>query len=602
MAETKPELNHSNSISEQESEYPRVVKEELSEDEMMRLYEESMKNIEEGNIVSGKVVKLDDKEVVVDIGLKSEGIISIGEFKNAEDLKPGDSVDVFLEEAEDQDGFAVLSKQKADFLKVWDEIKESYDTQGAVEGIVSRRVKGGLIVNLFGVDAFLPGSQIDLRPVKDMERLIGETLRMRIIKLNWKRRNIVVSRRVILQEEREQKRRELLDSLEEDQVRKGVVKNITDFGAFVDLGGVDGLLHITDMSWGRVVHPSEMVAIGDEIEVKVIGVDREKERVSLGLKQLTPYPWDNIEEKYPVESRVRGKVVSITDYGAFVELEKGVEGLVHISEMSWTQHIRHPSQILAIGDMIEAVVLNVNKENERISLGIKQTCPDPWLTLDQRYPVGSTITGRVRTLTNFGAFIELEEGIDGLLHVSDMSWVRRVAHPSEIVKKGERVEVKILNIDMKQRRISLGLKQLVEDPLQSFMSDYPVGSSIEGVVKQILDQGVVVGLPMELEGFVPFSQLRREEGKKLPEQYHGDDVLCLKVIEINPRSRRIVLSEKAWREDEERAEIDAYLRRQRSGPTQIQEALEQTLQDEKAPNSVSDPKLPEQATEANEEQ
>jgi len=427
----------------------------ISEEEMMKLYLESMGNLEEGRVVKGSVVKLGAKEAIIDVGLKSEGIVPLSEFKQSEVLKVGDEVEVFLEDTEDDDGFAVLSKQKADFLRVWDNIKSAYDGGTPVEGVVSRRVRGGMIVDLLGVDAFLPGSQIDLHPVKEMDKLVGTAHKFKIIKLNWKRRNIVVSRRSILEGEREEARNRLLKELEVGQVREGVVKNITDFGAFVDLGGVDGLLHITDMSWGRVIHPSELVAIGDKIKTKVIGIDHDKMRVSLGLKQLTEYPWEKIGEKYPVESKVRGKVVSITEYGAFVELEKGVEGLVHISEMAWTRRIHHPSQVVAIGDVIDAVVLSIDKENERISLGLKQTMSDPWETLEERYPSGASISGRVRTITNFGAFVEIEDGIDGLVHISDMSWTKRINHPSEVVKRGEKVDVVVLNIDKENRRISL---------------------------------------------------------------------------------------------------------------------------------------------------
>jgi small subunit ribosomal protein S1 len=539
MAEKEREISGLNLPEDEEEE-------ELSQEELMELYAKSMGSLEEGKVVKGSVVKLSTKEAVIDVGLKSEGIVPLSEFKRPEDLKVGDEVEVFLEETEDDEGFAVLSKQKADFLRVWDHIKSAYDNGTPVEGIISRRVRGGMIVDLLGVDAFLPGSQIDLHPVKDMDRLVGSNHRFKIIKLNWKRRNIVVSRRTILEEEREEARAQLLKELEVGQVREGVVKNITDFGAFVDLGGVDGLLHITDMSWGRVIHPSELVAMGDKIRTKVIGIDHEKMRVSLGMKQLTEYPWENIEKKYPVGSKVRGKVVSITDYGAFVELEKGVEGLIHISEMAWTRRIHHPSQVVAIGDVLEAVVLTTDKENERISLGLKQTVPDPWETLEERYPAGTVLTGKVRTITNFGAFVEIEDGIDGLVHISDMSWTRRINHPSEVVKKGEKVDVVVLAIDKENRRISLGMKQAKKDPLEEFTEEHEIGKEMTGKVEELLEQGLIVELDGDVRGFVPFSHLVRE-GMSVPADKYGvGEELSLVLIEVNTDSRRVVLSEKAY--------------------------------------------------------
>jgi small subunit ribosomal protein S1 len=379
-----------------------------------------------------------------------------------------------------------------------------------------------------------------------MDKLVASKYRFKIIKLNWKRRNIVVSRRAILEEEREEMRTQLLKELEVDQEREGIVKNITDFGAFVDLGGVDGLLHITDMSWGRVIHPSELVAIGDTVKTKVIGIDRDKMRVSLGMKQLTPYPWENIDEKYPVASKVRGKVVSITDYGAFVELEKGVEGLIHISEMAWTRRIHHPSQVVAIGDVLDAVVLSTDKENERISLGLKQTVPDPWETLEERYPIGGVLSGKVRTITNFGAFVEIEDGIDGLVHISDMSWTRRINHPSEVVKRGEKVDVVVLSIDKENRRISLGMKQTEDDPLEDFIKTNEIGNEMKGKVAELLEQGLIVDLGEEVRGFVPFSHLVRENMSVPADKYGVGEELSLVLIEVNTESRRVILSEKAF--------------------------------------------------------
>ncbi|MEE8486735.1 MAG: 30S ribosomal protein S1, partial [Gemmatimonadota bacterium] len=410
-------------------------------DEMLAMYEETLSDIVEGEIVKASVLRKTDSVVILDVGFKSEGAVPLDEFRDPDSLQPGDEVEVFLESLEDNDGVVVLSKKKADFLRVWEKIKEAFDNDQAVLGMLKRKIKGGVTVDLMGVDAFLPGSQIALRRVPNVDDLIGHEYDFKILKLNKRRRNIVVSRRVILEEERAGKRDQLKDELEVGQLRVGVVKNITDFGAFIDLGGMDGLLHITDMSWGRIGHPSEICQIGDELEIKILDIDWERERISLGLKQLEAYPWEDVAAKYPVGSRVRGRVVSITNYGAFIELEKGVEGLVHISEMSWTRNVRHPSQLLSINDEVECVVLRVDEEEKKISLGMKQTEEDPWLALPAKYPPATKITGIVRNLTSFGAFVEVEPGIDGLVHISDMSWTRRVQHPSEIVRKGAEVEV-----------------------------------------------------------------------------------------------------------------------------------------------------------------
>jgi small subunit ribosomal protein S1 len=522
--------------------------------ELLAMYEETLGNLTEGQIVKGKILSVGEKDVLVDIGFKSEGIVNLGEFSDPSEVSPGDTVEVFLESMENSDGLVVLSKQRADFLRVWNKIKDAYDEQETVEGRLVRRIKGGVVVDLFGVDAFLPGSQVALRRVPNLDDLIGQRLQFRVIKLNKRRRNIVVSRRVVLEEERAVKRAALIKELEKDQIREGQVKNITDFGAFVDLGGIDGLLHITDMSWGRVSHPSEIVSIGDTIKVKVLEFDKERERISLGLKQLTAYPWEKVAEKYPVNNRVRGRVVSITDYGAFIELEKGVEGLIHVSEMSWTRHVRHPAKILSIGDVIDAVVLKVDEENEKISLGLKQVEPDPWLTLDDKYPVGSKFAGKVRNLTNFGAFVELEEGIDGLVHISDMSWTKRIRHPSEVVKKGDDVEVIVLNIDKEARRISLGLKQVHDDPWLDLSEKYQPGFPSTGRISRVLDRGVVVDLADDLEGFVPISHLGWDNVSSPADLFREGDTVPLKVISLDQQQRRIVLSLKehlASMDDEE---------------------------------------------------
>jgi small subunit ribosomal protein S1 len=509
---------------------------------MLELYSGTLEPIEEGEIVKGRVLEVRDNMVVLDIGFKSEGTVPLEEFKDHPDLKAGDEVEVLLEHLEDQEGAVVLSKKKADFMRVWERIRLAYENDQPVEGTLVKKIKGGVVVDLMGVDAFLPGSQIALRRVPNIDELLGQRFEFKIIKLNKRRRNIVVSRRVILEVERAGKRDKLMKELQKDQVRRGVVKNITDFGAFIDLGGVDGLLHITDMSWGRISHPSELVHIGEELDVKILDIDWDRERISLGLKQLQPYPWKDVAERYPVGTRVQGKVVSITNYGAFIELEPGIEGLVHISEMSWTRNVRHPSKVVSIGEVIEAVVLKVDPNEEKISLGMKQTEQDPWVVLPLKYPVGTRITGKVRNLTSFGAFVEIEPGIDGLIHISDMSWTKRVQHPSEVVKKGDTVDVVILNIDAENKRISLGLKQAAEDPWLRIGETYPVGTDVRGHVVRLMDKGVVVDIGHDIEGFVPVSQLHTGRTVTNPAEvvYEGMN-LDMRVLEVDPIHRRIVL-------------------------------------------------------------
>ncbi|HUG39091.1 MAG TPA: 30S ribosomal protein S1 [Longimicrobiales bacterium] len=510
-------------------------------EEMLAMYEGTLQEIVEGEIVKARVLRLTDAAVILDVGFKSEGSVPRDEFSEPEKLSPGDEVEVFLESLEDEEGRVVLSKKKADFLRVWDKIKQAYEEDDQVPGILKRKIKGGVTVDLMGVEAFLPGSQIALRRVPNVEDLIGNKYSFKIIKLNKRRRNIVVSRRVILEEEREKKKKYLVKELMVGQVREGVVKNVTDFGAFIDLGGLDGLLHITDMSWGRVGHPSEIVNIGDSLDVKVLDIDWDRERISLGLKQLLPYPWKDVAEKYPVGSRVIGRVVSITNYGAFVELEKGVEGLVHVSEMSWTRNIKHPSQVATIGDEIEAVVLKVDRQEEKISLGMKQIEEDPWLALPVKYPTGTKVKGVVRNLTSFGAFVEIEPGIDGLIHISDMSWTKRIQHPSEMLRKGEEVEVVVLGVDAENKRISLGLKQMQDDPWYGLVDRYSPGVETAGTVARLLDDGAVVDLGGDVEGFVPTSQL--PGGVKAPgEAVSEGQKVELRVLESDAVNRRIVLA------------------------------------------------------------
>jgi small subunit ribosomal protein S1 len=567
--------------------------------EYLDQYEESIQNVEEGEIVRGRVLAIDDKDVLVDIGFKSEGVIPLTEFPDPSSIKVGDEIEVYLEKMENQDGLVVLSKQRADFVKVWDRVKEAAEKGEVVEGRLLRKIKGGVVVDLFGVEAFLPGSQIALRPVQNVDALLGQAYRFKIIKLNKRRRNIVVSRRVVLEEERATQKTAIMAELAKDQIREGQVKNITDFGAFVDLGGIDGLLHITDMSWGRVSHPSEVVSIGDKITVKVLSFDPERERISLGLKQLQPYPWENVDQRFSAGQRVKGKVVSITDYGAFVELEKGVEGLIYISEMSWTRHVRHPSKIVSIGDEVECVILKVDKENEKISLSLKQTETDPWDNLDQKYPIGTRISGKVRNLTNFGAFVELEEGIDGLVHISDMSWTKRVNHPSEVVKKGDKVDVEILNIDKDGRRISLGLKQTQTSPWPELEEKYQPNALVHGKVVRVLDRGVIVDMDGEVEGFVPLSQLGIDNAKRPIDHFREGDDLDLRVTRVDVANHRILLSVKAWLSDQDAAAQAEFATKFSDRPP-LPPEVEASLQEKAKKKSRKEDELDEEASDATE--
>lgn len=511
--------------------------------ELYALYEDTLSRITEGEIVSAQVIGKTETDIILDVGFKSEGAVPLEEFADPDEVQMGDSVDVLLESLEDEEGVVVLSKKKADFLRVWEKIKDAFDNNRPVQGRIKRKIKGGVTVDLMGVDAFLPGSQIALRRVPNVDDLLGDEYDFKILKLNKRRRNIVVSRRVLLEEERAGKREELKKELSVGDVRPGIVKNITDFGAFIDLGGMDGLLHITDMSWGRIGHPSEVCEIGQSLEIKILDIDWDRERISLGLKQLQEYPWKNVAEKYPVGTRVLGRVVSITNYGAFVELERGIEGLVHISEMSWTRNVRHPSQLVGINDKVECVVLRVDEEAQKISLGMKQVEEDPWLALPAQYPPGTKIRGLVRNLTSFGAFVEVEAGIDGLVHISDMSWTRRVQHPAEVLRKGEEVDVVVLSIDPDQKRISLGLKQVQEDPWYQLAQAYQPGREVAGSITRLLEKGVVVDLGSDLEGFVPISQLGVETPVSEPADHFDEGHrLELRVLETDPINRRIVLA------------------------------------------------------------
>ena len=522
------------------------VIEEIDREALEALYEETFKNFEEGTITEGRVVVIQKDRVIVDIGYKSEGIISTNQFLPDElnVLTIGDRIQVYIEQREDAEGNLLLSKEKADKMKVWDELEVAHQEEREVHGKVVSRIKGGMMVDI-GVRAFLPGSQIDLTPVRDLDSLVGKTFPFKIIKINHRRGNVVISRRALLEETRDKRRQNTLSTLAEGQLLEGTVKNITDYGAFLDLGGIDGLLHITDISWGRVGHPSDMFAVGDRLEVLVLKYDRETGRISLGLKQKTADPWMNIAAKYPEGSRVGGKVVSLTDYGAFVELEPGVEGLVHVSEMSWTHEVRHPSRVVAVGDAIDAQVLHVDQQGRKISLGMKQTAPNPWDVIQARYPVGTQIEGKVKSVTDFGAFVGLDEGIDGLIHISDMSWTRHIKHPSELFKKGQRVAAIILRIDKEKERLSLGYKQLTADPWEADIpSRYHVGSVATGTVSKIADFGVFVELDGDVEGLIHVSEVGPDEANKLEASFAIGRNVTAKIVKVDCLERKIALSVK----------------------------------------------------------
>lgn len=507
--------------------------------ELKEIYEESIHDFEPNTIIRGKVVSISDGNVIVNVGYKSEGIIPIDQFGEPPQVKVGDEIEVFLESVEDESGMIVLSKRKADRIRAWERVISTYKEGDTVVCRILRKIKGGLLVDI-GVPVFLPASQVGIRRAADISEYIGRDLECKIIKIDEPRMNIVVSRRRLEEEMREEAKNALFMELEVGQIRKGIVKNIADFGAFVDLGGVDGLLHITDMSWGRISHPSEMVAIDDEIEVKVLKIDRERERISLGLKQKTPSPWVDVEEKYPVGNKVTGRVVNILSYGAFIKLEDGIEGLVHISEMSWTKRLNHPSELVAIGDIVEVVILDINKEREEISLGMKQVEVNPWTLVQEKYPPGTIIEGRVRNLTNYGVFIELEEGIDGLLHISDMSWTRKISHPQEVVKKGDKIRAVVLTVDQEKKRVALGMKQLTEDPWKSVIpTKYRRGNHAFGKVTNITNFGIFVKLEPDLEGLLHISEVGKGDVK--PEVKVGEDIE-VKVVKLDPVERKIGLT------------------------------------------------------------
>jgi small subunit ribosomal protein S1 len=513
---------------------------------------------QEHHSLKGTVLKITPTHVVVDVGYKSEGLVPIAEFQDAGGnvtVQPGEEIDVMVEHGEREEGYIVLSHSKAQRLRVWDDIEKAYNDKTAIKGKVVERVKGGLSVDI-GARAFLPGSQVDVKPVRNLDAMKGHEIDVRVIKLNKKRGNIVVSRKQLLEEELTEKRTKTLEHLEEGAVLTGVVKNLTDYGAFVDLGGIDGLLHITDMSWGRLTHPRDLVNVGDEIHVKVLKYDKDKQRVSLGFKQLTPDPWLDAAHRYPVGAHVKGRVISVTDYGAFIELEQGIEGLVHVSEMTWSKRTKHPSKIVNVGDQVEAVVLNVNPQDRRISLGLKQLETNPWETLHEKYPVGATVEGRVRNLTDFGAFVEIEDGIDGLVHVSNLSWTKRVKHPSEVLKKGDRVKAIVLGIDPDQRRLSLGVKQLQPDVWETFFSQHRVGDVLHGKVLRVASFGAFVEVADGVEGLCHNSEAVDEHGA--PVKLDPGQEFDFKIIKMNPDEKKVGLSIRAVGEEGSRQDVEAY--------------------------------------------
>jgi small subunit ribosomal protein S1 len=570
MTKSKIETTFEDDFDEEEKLSPE---DQAAWDEMEKYFSESLHQFKEGQVVKGTIIELAKGIATIDIGFKSEGHVHIHEFSNnGQDLSVGDEVEVFLERSEDNEGNVVLSKEKANKIKLWDELVTKYEAEEIIEGTITAKAKGGLTVDI-GLKAFLPGSQIDLRPIRNLEKLIGEVFQMRIIKMNKKRGNIVLSRRAILEEKRMSSRAETLEQLEENSLISGVVKNITEYGIFVDLGGIDGLLHITDMSWGRVNHPSEMFSMGDKLEVMVLKFDKEKERVSLGLKQISPDPWVNVDKKYPVNQQIKGTIVSITDYGAFVELEKGIEGLVHISEMSWSRHIKHPSKIVSLRDEVDAVVLTLDKEKKRISLGMKQMGSNPWEEIEGKYPVGAEVTGTIRNLTDFGAFIELENGVDGLIHISDLSW-KKIKHPSEKLKKKDEVKAIVLNIDKANCRISLGVKQLQPDPWDDIAKSYSIGMDVEGTIIKITGFGAFAEFGDGLEGLIHITQLDSKTVSQPEKLVEVGQKIQAKIIKVDTSNKKIALSIKAFKE---KLDLDAI--------EQEQSRLETFKEEENEPTS-----------------
>lgn len=526
---------------------------------LSKLYSESFRDIKEGEIIQGTIVGISGENVVVDVGFKSDGSISRSEFNSTEEIKIGTKIDIVIESVEDEEGNLVLSKKRADFLKIWGRVMDAFENEKIISGKILKRIKGGMVVDLIGIEAFLPGSQIDIRPVRDFDAFVGQTMDFKIVKVNIPTENVVVSHKVLIEETISDQRKEILDKLEKGQILEGTVKAITDFGVFVDLGGVDGLIHITDLSWGRINHPSEVVKLDEKIKVVVTDYDKEKKRISLSLKQLLPHPWENIDTKYKISDKVAGRVVSLTDYGAFIEIEKGIEGLIHISEMSWTQHINHPSQFVSMGQIVGAVILSLDRDEKKISLGMKQLTPDPWQDLLKKYPVGTQHSGVARNLTNFGVFVELEPGIDGLVHISDLSWTKKIRHPGEVVKKGEKIDVVVLGVDTDSRKISLGHKQINANPWDHFEKEYAVGNSAEGKVVRIIEKGLIAELPLSVDGFIPSTQLSTSKIKNLSFCFPVGTKLNLKVVEFDKENKKIVLSALGELKDKSDDDINQFI-------------------------------------------
>ncbi|HEY1267402.1 MAG TPA: 30S ribosomal protein S1 [Candidatus Binatia bacterium] len=536
-------------------------------DDFQTLFEESLRTVKPGGVVKGRVVGITSSHVMVDVGYKSEGQIPLHEFLDRDgkpQVKVGDEIDVYFDSSEGEGGGIVLSRQRAENMKVWEDIEKAAQDGSGVEGVIVAKVRGGFKVDL-GVAAFLPGSHVDIRPTRNLDRFLGQRDKFAILKFNRARGNVVVSRRALLEKERDSLKKEILKVLEEGVILEGTVKNITSYGAFVDLGGIDGILHISDMSWGRIGHPSEMVKVGERIKVVVLKFDAERERISLGMKQIMPDPWNTVADKYPIGTRLQGKVVSLVDYGAFVELERGVEGLIHISEMSWTKKIAHPSKVVQVGETVEVIVLNVDPNHRRISLGLKQVMPNPWEQAKEKYPVGTIVKGPVRSVTDFGIFVGVEEGIDGLVHVSDLHWTKKVKHPSELYKKGDVVEAKVLGVDVQNERFSLGIKQLSTDPWHVIAQKYPIGSKVKGEVASVPDFGVFVRLEEGIEGLIHVSQLSTERVDKPSSLFKPGDSVEAEVINVDPHERKLGLSIRALKKTEERQEMENYLKREKEG-------------------------------------
>lgn len=538
------------------------VAKDYTEDEFRKyieLYEKTFNVIKENEIAKGKVVAISGNDVLIDIGFKSDGRVSIDEFPDPDNIKIGDDVEIFVEKIEDKEGQLVLSRKRADIIRNWERIIEAKQNDTVIQGKCLRRIKGGFVVDLGGVNAFLPGSQIDTKPIRDYDVFVGKVLDFKILKINHPNENIIISHKILIEESMADQREKLLSTIEKGQILKATVKAITDFGVFVDLGGVDGLIHITDLSWGRISHPSEIVQLDQDIEVIVLEFDEEKKRVTLGLKQLTPHPWDNIEEKLKVGDKVIGKVVSITEYGAFIEIEKGIEGLIHVSEMSWTQHITNPNQVVAMGEKVEAIVLSLDKNEKKLSLGIKQLTPNPWQSLLEKFPIGSKHTGKVCNITNFGVFVELEEGVDGLVHISDMSWTKKIFNVDDFVKIGDMLDVVILGIDIDNHRIALGHKQIMDNPWDKLEEQYKAGTEVEAKIIKPLEKGIIVELPDVVDGFIPASQLSVYQIKNFAEVFTNGSTLMSEVIEFDKDAKKIVLSVIEYYKDKTQQDIDDYI-------------------------------------------